>query len=176
MAILLRKDLIDPIHAIAFTPANSMHHTRRPGMALAIRISSFFVIFSRLAFFSFLISLAYSWYERSELSYWIILATFLTSLFTCILFAFWSSRCLCQLCLAKLLSRAKCNENHNAKKLFGSYRARLALSALTLGRFRCYFCGEEFSLDLPPEKPNTGPVKNRPVTTIRRSGSLPRKH
>lgn len=152
-----------------------MHHTRRPGMAVAIRISSLFFLLNRLALLLFFISVGYAWYERSDLSYWILLGTFLASLLTWIIFALWSSRCLCQLCLAKILSRAKCSENHNAKKLFGSYRLRLALSALTLGRFRCYFCGEEFTLELPPPKEDLGPTKNRNVTTIRRSGSLPKK-
>ena len=152
-----------------------MHYTRRPGMARAIRISSLFLILNRFAVLALLAGIGYAWYERSEQSYWITLTTGLVCIFTWIVCAFWSARCPCQLCMAPLLSRAKCNEHHNAKKSFGSYRTRLALAALVISRFRCYFCGEEFTLEQPPPKPDQGPVKDRYVTTIRRSGSLPKK-
>ena len=153
-----------------------MHHTRRPGMAFAIRISSLFLILNRLAVLSLLGAVGYAWYERSEESTWIIVITVSVSILTWGICAFWSSRCRCQLCMAPLLSRAKCNEHHSAKKLFGSYRTHLAAAVLIISRFRCYFCGEEFSLEQPPEKPDSGPVKDRHITTIRRGGSLPKKH
>lgn len=153
-----------------------MHYTRRPEMARAIRISSLFLILNRFAVLALLAGVGYAWHERSEQSYWVTLTAGLVCIFTWIVCAFWSARCRCQLCMAPLLSRAKCNEHYNAKKLFGSYRTRLAAAALIIGRFRCYFCGEEFSLEQPPEKPDQRPVKDRHVTTIRQSGSLPKKH
>ncbi|MDA7881105.1 hypothetical protein N9A94_02245 [Akkermansiaceae bacterium] len=153
-----------------------MHNTRRPGMAFAIRISSIFLIINRLAILSLIGSIGFAWYEHSTPAYWSVLISFLVSLFSWIFFAFWSARCRCQLCMAPLLSRAKCNEHSLAKKLFGSYRLRLAVAALVISRFRCYFCGEEFTLEPPPDKPDIGPVKDRHITTIRRSGSLPKKH
>lgn len=152
-----------------------MHYTRRPGMAFAIRISSLFLVLNRLAVLAWIGTIAFAWYELSEESYWYLLITSLVSMFTWVFHAFWAARCRCQLCMAPIFSKAKCNEHHSAKKLFGSYRTRLAVAVLFVSRFRCYFCGEEFTLDLPPAKPDTGPVKDRHVTTIRRSGPLPPK-
>ena len=152
-----------------------MHHIKRPGMARAIKISSLFLILNRFAVLALLGAIPYAWLERTEQSYWNILIIFLASISIWIICAFWSARCRCQLCMAPLLSRAKCNEHHSAKKLFGSYRTRLAAAALIIGRFRCYFCGEDFTLEPPPEKPDLGPIKDRHITTIRRGGSLPKK-
>ena len=145
-------------------------------MAFAIRISSLFLILNRFAVLAFIGSSAFAWYELSDESYWYLVITSVMSVFTWVIYAFWASRCRCQLCMAPIFSKAKCNEHHSAQKLFGSYRTRLAAAALFIRRFRCYFCGEEFTLDLPPTKPDSGPVKDRHVTTIRRSGSLPKKH
>jgi len=152
-----------------------MHFTRRPGMVRAIRISSLFLLLNRLAILSLIGAVGFTWYDPTEQAYWSILITTLIAILTWIIFAFWSVRCRCQLCMAPLLSRAKCNEHHSAKRLLGSYRNRFAVSALIVSRFRCYFCGEDFSLAPPPEKPDPGPVKDRHITTVRRGGSLPRK-
>jgi len=53
-----------------------------------------------------------------------------------------AARVRCPLCLVPPLVSRGCSKNRRAKTLFGSYRLRVALSALVLGHFRCQYCGE----------------------------------
>lgn len=53
-----------------------------------------------------------------------------------------SLRAKCPLCMVPSLSHCGCSKNRNARKLFGSYRLRVATTILFRNYFRCPYCGE----------------------------------
>lgn len=53
-----------------------------------------------------------------------------------------AARTRCPLCLTPVLAVKDCSKNRNAKKLFGSYRLRVAISVVLNGSFRCPYCNE----------------------------------
>lgn len=55
---------------------------------------------------------------------------------------FIASRARCPLCMVPPLSRKSCQKNRKARRLFGSYRLRVAVSVLARNRFQCPYCGE----------------------------------
>lgn len=58
----------------------------------------------------------------------------------------------CPLCRVAVLGSNGCSKHTKARRLFGSYRLRPAVSALLKGCFRCPYCGEPVA----PELRNSG--------------------
>lgn len=56
---------------------------------------------------------------------------------------FVSVRGRCPLCMTPPLHPKKCQKNHRAGRLFGSYRLKVATSVIFLNHFQCPYCGEE---------------------------------
>lgn len=65
-----------------------------------------------------------------------------------------ASRTRCPLCMTPVLAKKDCSKHRNARRLFGSYRLRVALSVLSKGRFHCPYCHEPSALQLR-NPPNT---------------------
>jgi hypothetical protein len=59
-----------------------------------------------------------------------------------------ANRANCPLCLTSVLASRGCMKHRNSRKLFGSYRLRVALSAFFRGYFRCPYCNEPTSLEV----------------------------
>lgn len=59
---------------------------------------------------------------------------------------FVSVRGRCPLCMTPPLHPKKCQKNHRAGRLFGSYRLKVATSVIFLNHFQCPYCGEETKL------------------------------
>ncbi len=53
-----------------------------------------------------------------------------------------STQTACPLCLTPVLLNRRCSTHGRAKKAFGSYALRVALSILFLNSFRCPYCNE----------------------------------
>jgi len=58
-----------------------------------------------------------------------------------------SARLRCPLCMVPPLIRRGCSKHRHAKKLFGSYRLKVAYSILFADRFRCPYCGEPTAME-----------------------------
>jgi hypothetical protein len=56
--------------------------------------------------------------------------------------------CKCPLCMTPVMGKPRCAKHRRAKKCLGSYRLRVALSILLLGRFLCPYCNEFTRLEL----------------------------
>jgi hypothetical protein len=54
-----------------------------------------------------------------------------------------SARARCPLCMTPPLHPKRCQKNHRAGRLFGSYRLKVATSVIFLNHFQCPYCGEE---------------------------------
>ncbi|MFT4176118.1 MAG: hypothetical protein QM627_05630 [Luteolibacter sp.] len=54
----------------------------------------------------------------------------------------------CPLCHVPSISHKRCSRHRNAKRLFGSFRFRVAASILLQNSFRCPYCGERSALEL----------------------------
>ena len=88
------------------------------------------------------------------------------------------ARCRCQLCQSPMMAPRKCSRHRKAKRLFRSYRLKLATSFLFSESFTCPFCGESFSshvvereqpgeLDQPQR--STRPIRNARTPEPRRN-------
>ena len=53
-----------------------------------------------------------------------------------------AARLRCPLCIGTPLAHNRCAKSRRARRLFGSYRLRVALAILTEDHFRCPLCGE----------------------------------
>lgn len=60
----------------------------------------------------------------------------------------------CPLCLTPVLAPKGCTKHHDARKLMGSHRLRVALAILFRNRFRCPYCNESTALELRPSPRN----------------------
>jgi hypothetical protein len=56
--------------------------------------------------------------------------------------------CKCPLCMTPVMGKPRCAKHRRSKKCLGSYRLRVALSILLLGRFLCPYCNEHTRLEL----------------------------
>lgn len=59
-----------------------------------------------------------------------------------------SSKATCPLCHAKALASNRYSKHRTAKKLFGSYRLRVACSVILKKYFRCPSCGEPTAIQI----------------------------
>ena len=56
---------------------------------------------------------------------------------------FVSAKARCPLCMTPPLHPKRCQKNHRAGRLFGSYRLKVATSVMFLNHFQCPYCGEQ---------------------------------
>lgn len=73
----------------------------------------------------------------------------------------------CPLCLTKPLIRTGCQKHWRAKRLFGSYRLRVALGAACLRHFRCPYCGEPCHCSVRDGRGPAAPSDHRPTWKTR---------
>jgi hypothetical protein len=75
---------------------------------------------------------------------WLVVALGVLALFPVVAFIQWAvaAKVRCPLCMVPPMVSRGCSKNRRARRLLGSYRLRVAASALVLGHFRCHYCGE----------------------------------
>lgn len=56
----------------------------------------------------------------------------------------------CPLCITPVLAAKACSKNKKARRLFGSYRLRVATNLLFRNYFRCPYCSEPTQLTVRP--------------------------
>ena len=54
----------------------------------------------------------------------------------------------CPLCLTPPIAHRRCSRHRSAKRLFGSYRFRVACAVIFQKHFRCPYCGEWTAVDV----------------------------
>ena len=67
-----------------------------------------------------------------------------------------SQRTKCPLCMVPTMGNPSCVKHRRARKLFGSYRFRVALSALFAGYFACPYCQEMTSMEVRASRHRRG--------------------
>jgi hypothetical protein len=67
-----------------------------------------------------------------------------------------ANRVRCPLCMMPPLAQKGCQKNHRARPLFGSYRLRVASSALLRDHFQCPYCGESTRMEARERHPISG--------------------
>ena len=152
-----------------------MHYIKQPSLAGAIWRSSFVYFITHLSCFAVAGFAVYGIVERtleSTIAFGIAVGI---SLSLWILNWFMADRCNCQLCQANLMRRLGCGTHPAAKRLFWSFRFRIACSVLATRTFRCPYCGEGFNLRIPnfPEQEQMAPPRRS--VSLRRSGKIPPK-
>jgi len=80
------------------------------------------------------------------------IGAFFLAVFLRVIQWFLASRAKCPLCMVPSLSNRGCAKNRNARKLFGSYRLRVAGTILLRNYFRCPYCGEPTVMELRQRK------------------------
>jgi hypothetical protein len=75
---------------------------------------------------------------------WLAVALGVLAAFPMVALVQWiaASKVRCPLCMVPPMVSRGCSKNRRARRLLGSYRLRVAVSALVLGNFRCQYCGE----------------------------------
>lgn len=123
-----------------------MHTIKHPRLAHALRAASLLYILAWLSLTVFLGLLIKALrVPAKDMLIPVVIATGVTLV---LWLSFWivAARCRCQLCQANPMRSLRCSRNREAKRFLWSYRLRVALSVTFLGRFRCPYCGESFSL------------------------------
>ena len=162
-----------------------MHHLRHRGMARALKLGSLSYGIAFTAALSFLGTLAYTLLQKDERAVPLLAIFAGVAIVFGISSMFFGSRARCQLCQTTLVLPHKCTKHQNARKLLGSYRLRMTASIIFSDRFKCPYCGENFSTTVS-EKPQSQTVREgmihskkstagRPVQSLNRSRSIPQK-
>lgn len=61
-------------------------------------------------------------------------------------------RARCPLCMNPPIVPRRCQKHRNSRRLFGSYRLRVAAAIMFSGTFVCPYCGERTALELRERK------------------------
>jgi hypothetical protein len=59
-----------------------------------------------------------------------------------------AARTHCPLCMTPVLASKRCMKHRNARAFLGSYRLRVALTALLTNAFRCPYCNEPTAMEV----------------------------
>lgn len=151
-----------------------MHSFKFRELARDFRVSSYLFIASAItALITFLCS-ALFFFTSQQI--FILTAASSGGLFIFLWLGFWgrSNRSRCQLCNTPVFKRLRCNKSSQARPLFGSYRLRVSTTIIQKTEYRCPYCGEHFSIQVPKELPSQTslPIGLR---TRRAGRSLPKK-
>ena len=68
----------------------------------------------------------------------------------------------CPLCLTPPTAHRRCSKHRNARRLFGSYRLRVACSVILKNSFRCPYCGETTAVEVRSNPPISGRTAHSP--------------
>jgi len=129
-----------------------MHRFSHSAPISRFRLSSFllwvlmFLIPAAVAVF------IYSVFAHVRLYSYIAIGMIFLAVFLRVIQWFLASRAKCPLCMVPSLSNRGCAKNRNARKLFGSYRLRVAGTILLRNYFRCPYCGEPTVMELRQRK------------------------
>jgi hypothetical protein len=95
------------------------------------------------------IALAVTSIARSDMEM-VILALWLGGAAIVLVIIQWitAARTRCPLCMTPVLAKKACSKHRHSRRLFGSYRLRVATSVLTRGRFTCPYCNEPSAMQV----------------------------
>ena len=119
-----------------------MHHLPTQHAVIRFRLAALLLLIKWLLFTGSAAVLAYSaWLGSRPLAQ---VAVGMVGLVVPVMFAQWLSatRARCPLCIGHPLAHRACATHRDTRRLFGSYRARVAMTVIFRGRFRCPYCGE----------------------------------
>lgn len=119
-----------------------MHRPRSHHMARSMKLGAWLLYLFFLSSLAFTIVLIYVLVQdkRELLPYtFAILACDLAFLIS---FRLTTSSTRCPLCMAQIYRSRSCQRNQRARKVFGSYRLRVAGSIILTNAFICPYCGE----------------------------------
>jgi hypothetical protein len=151
-----------------------MHSFKFRELARDFRVSSYLFIASAITALITLLCSALFFFTSQQI--FILTAASSGGLFIFLWLGFWgrSNRSRCQLCNTPVFKRLRCNKSSQARPLFGSYRLRVSTTIIQKAEYRCPYCGEHFSIQVPKESPSQTSLPIGPRT--RRAGrSLPKK-
>lgn len=159
-----------------------MHQLHHRGMARALKLSAFFFIIRVILFCTFMGTLFFLVVFEDQRAFYPLAISFGVGIIASIFSFCYGNKARCQLCQTTLILHQKCVKSPNAKRTLGSYRLKLSLSVIFTSKFTCPYCGESFTtqiFDLANKKTITDPIRtnqNRPVSSLRQSGSIPQRH
>jgi hypothetical protein len=64
-----------------------------------------------------------------------------------------ANRARCPLCIGLPLAHMACATHRGTRRIFGSYRLRVAISVIFQGWFRCPYCGESVAIEVRSRPP-----------------------
>jgi hypothetical protein len=119
-----------------------MHQYRSKSPIIWIRLSAFFfclliLLGVGLVLFTFYAVLHISNDMMIQLLY--AIGSFVTCWFV---YVYCALMCKCPLCRSGPMMSKRCAKHNQARKLFSSYRLRVAATVLLRNRYRCPYCGE----------------------------------
>lgn len=94
-----------------------------------------------------------------------ILGSILVSIGVFLIFAQWiaASHVGCPLCRTPVLAPIECAKHRKARRLFGSYKLRVALAIIFKDRFRCPYCNERTAMEARERLSGTRPRSADPT-------------
>lgn len=133
-----------------------MHHLRSASSVFRFRLGALVFAFQWLILLGSAGVLAYAYFrDERELATYASLGL-LAGLFMVVLAWMLASRANCPLCMMPALSNKRCAKHGNAKTLFGSHQARVAISILFLNSFVCPYCLEQTAVKVRPSGKRSG--------------------
>jgi hypothetical protein len=125
-----------------------MHRFRSHSIIARFRIVSLLIFLKLLMIPTSLGMIFYALFENDKPL--LVKGTAASGLTICVAVTQWllAARTRCPLCLTPVLAQKACAKNRNARKLFGSYRIRVAVGVLFKGSFRCPYCNEPTAMEV----------------------------
>lgn len=125
-----------------------MHRFQSSSAIQRFRLASFLVFLKYLLIPTALGVLAWSLVQNDRRLTFVALGIGGVALLATLIQWIISTKTRCPLCMVPVLGSNGCSKNRNARRLFGSYRLRVAVSSLFRGHFRCPYCNEPSALQV----------------------------
>jgi hypothetical protein len=123
-----------------------MHQLRSKFTINRFRLIAVLLILKLVLFPSAVGLLLYAFYENNEELVRIALGVGLVTILLHLLVWSLAFNTRCPLCMTHVMANLKCSTHRRARKLFGSYRNRVAYGILFKGCFTCPYCHEQTSM------------------------------
>lgn len=138
-----------------------MHHPHSISDARRLRIASLLLLINRLLIVSGGTLLLFALMANDR--YLPVVGSGLLITSCMLIIAQWiaASRAGCPLCRTPVLAPMGCMMHRKARSLLGSYQLRVALAIVMKERFRCPYCNESTSMDVPERLRDSRPRGSR---------------
>jgi len=123
-----------------------MHRLSSKSAIFRFRVAALLLWINSLIFLASIAALVNAIIERSHRH--VLLAIILMGSLLILALVQWlvALQTKCPLCITPVLAAKNCAKNKKARKIFGSYRLRVAASLLLRNYFRCPYCSEPTEL------------------------------